>query len=82
MNELERLVVLLVQLGLGQVILQDVQDELIALAETVAARCRSAEDYHKTFRGVDALERARARAEQREPDYGAARKKAGLLTLG
>jgi len=82
MTELERLMVLLARLQLEEIELLeegDVENEIRALTETIAARCRSAVRYHDTIRGVDALERANARAEQREVDYLKARKDAGLI---
>lgn len=78
MNELERLVVALaLLLGVDGTMtkeqLKDLSTEARALLETVEARSESARGYHMTRRGIDALERRRARADKREPDYEAAR---------
>lgn len=78
-NETDRLLYLVVLLSLGQVKLADVKDELVALAEVVGTRSESAAGYHLTYRGCDALERATARKEKREPDYTKARFKAGIF---
>lgn len=74
MSELERLVVVLVALLEASKI--KLNDEARALVETIDARCESARDYHRTRRGVDALERRDAREAKRPPNYASARREA------